>query len=85
MPDDRLSEGVVTRVEIAALAQLFDTFEFAFDPRATAAREAESEFEERVRRVFEERVQPSYPGVSFATFHCRLKSLCREYLRKNAP
>jgi len=85
MSEDPISEGAVTRVEIAELASLFDRFEFAFDPRSTAAKEAESEFEGGVKRLFDERVTPKHPDVSFAVFHCRVRSSCRAYLKKNAP
>ena len=85
MSEDRIPEGIITRDEVAELAFLFDRYEFAFDPRSLAAREAESDFEVRVRELFTERVEPCYASVSFASFHCRIKSLCREYLRKNAP
>jgi hypothetical protein len=85
MSEDATSEGTITRIELTGLADLFDKFEFAFDPRSTAAKEAESEFDDKVKQLFEERVRPNHPEVGFAVFHCRLKSLCREYLRKNAP
>jgi len=83
MPDEGLSEGVVTRAELAELARLFDLFEFAFDPQSTQTKEAESEFENRVREIFETRVQPQHPHLPFTTFFCRVKSACRVYLRKN--
>ena len=82
MPDDRVSEGSVTRAELAKLANLFDRFEFAFDPRSLAAREAESEFDNLVLRLFEERVATRYSSVTFGSFHSRIKSFCRAYLRK---
>ena len=82
MPEDGFPEGVVTRTEIAELAALFDRFEFALDPRSLSA---ESEFESRVRRLFLERVAPGYASVGFGAFHCRIKTLCRAYLRKNLP
>jgi hypothetical protein len=37
-----------------------------------------------VRRLFEERVHPKYPSVPFSTFHWRIRSLCRAYLRKGS-
>jgi hypothetical protein len=85
MSEDGIPEGTITRDEVAELAFLFDRYEFAFDPLSRAAREAESDFEERVRTLFAERVQPRYSSVSFAAFHCRIKSLCRAYLRKIVP
>jgi hypothetical protein len=85
MSEDGIPEGIITRDEVTELAFLFDRYEFAFDPRSRTAREAESDFEERIRTLFAERVQPHYASVSFAGFHCRIKSLCRAYLRKNTP
>lgn len=85
MSEHELAAGTITRDEIADLANLFDRFEFAFDPLSLAAREAESEFEEKIRALFAERVRQHYPNVPFATFHCRVKSCCRAYLRRNAP
>jgi hypothetical protein len=85
MSEDRIPEGIITRDEIAELALLFDLYEFALDPRSLEAREAESDFEERVQTLFAERVEPQFQSVSLAAFRSRIKSLCREYLRKNAP
>lgn len=53
MPESGPSQGCLTRDELADLAFLFDRFEFAFDPRSLTAREAELEFDERVRILFE--------------------------------
>ena len=83
MSGNGLSEGAVTRTELTDLAELFDRFEFAFDPRAMSAKEAESEFERRARALFEERVASRHPEVPFALFHNRLRFLCRVYLRRN--
>ena len=85
MSEHELPEGAVTRDEVAELATQFDQFEFAFDPLSVAAKEAESNFEETIRMLFTERVQPRFPSVSFAAFHCKIKSLCRIHLRKNTP
>jgi hypothetical protein len=84
MSEHGFPEGIITRDEIAELAYLFDRYEFAFDPRSLAAREAESDFEEKVRNLFAERVQPQYASITFTAFHCRIKSLCRIFLKKNA-
>ena len=83
MPDDGVAEGTLTRAEIAELASLFDRFEFAFDPLAVAAKEAESAFEEKVLLLFHERVLPKYRSVTFGVFRAKIKTVCREYLRKN--
>jgi hypothetical protein len=85
MSEHELAEGAITRDEIAELTCLFDRFEFAFNPLSIDAKEAESDFEERIRALFTERVQPHFSSISFAAFHCRIKSCCRSYLRKNMP
>lgn len=85
MSENGPAEGLVTRTEIAELAGLFDRFEFALDPRAVDAREAEAEFEDRVRRLFDERIAASHPHVDYVTFRGKLRSLCRLYLKMNAP
>src|ERR1035437_9259540 len=63
MPEDGISEGAITKIELAELAELFDKFEFAFDPRSTSDKEAESDFENQMHRIFEEKIHPSYPRV----------------------
>jgi hypothetical protein len=85
MSENGFPEGLVTRTELAELAVLFDQFEFAFDPRSPVAKEAESEFENRVRRIFDEKVISAHPRLSFPLFYCKLKSVCRTFLRKNLP
>ena len=85
MSEDGISEGSITKLELAELADLFDKFEFAFDPRSTAAKEAESRFEDRVRQLFEEKVLKTHPGLDFTIFNFKLRSHCRLYLRKNTP
>jgi hypothetical protein len=85
MSEDGISEGIISKAELAELADLFDKFEFAFDPRSISAREAESAFDDKVHSLFEERVAQTYPQLAFAVFYCRTKSLCREFLKRNRP
>ena len=88
MSDDSLAEGVVARDEIAALAELFDRFEFALDPLSREADEAESEFNDQIERLFEAWVKPKLPEhspVSLPVFRRHVCHMCREFLRKNRP
>lgn len=85
MSDERVPAGVVTRTELVELAVLFDRFEFALDPRATDAKEAESEFCDRLRSLFDDRVTPAHPHLPFSLFYSKVKSACRTFLRKNPP
>ena len=83
MPEHGVPEGAISREDIAELAALFDRFEYAFDPLSLRAKEAESKFEDRLLLLFRERVEPNYSSVSFTGFRCRIRSLCRAYLRNN--
>ena len=85
MSEGGSAEGIISRVELAALAELFDRFEHAFQPQSLAAREAESAFESRVRSLYEERVAPRFASFGLITFHAHVKTLCRAYLKKNVP
>jgi hypothetical protein len=85
MPDDIAASGLVSRDDLAALADLLDRFAFALDPLSAEAKEAESRFEDEVRRLFHERVTPRFPAVQCALFRIHLRSLCRAYLKKNPP
>lgn len=83
MGEDAPPGRPVPRAELEHLAGLFDRFEFALDPLSRTAREGESEFEDAVRRLFEEYVAGPHPNLPYATFRCRPRSWCRNYLRKN--
>lgn len=85
MSEDGLSEGIVTRADLTELAAIFDQFEFAFDPLSPAAKEAESQFENRVRKLFDDKVITVYPNLSYPLFHNRIRYACRTFLRKNSP
>ncbi len=84
MPEDRLAEGVVTRAELAELARLFDESENSFDPAAEAAAQAKAEFNQRVKQLFDEHVVPNCRSVDESSFCAKVRTLCREYLRRLA-
>ena len=85
MPENGIPEGDITRAELAGLAELFDGFEFARNPLSRDAAEAEVQFNSRVQAMFDERVFPSHPKLSFVAFQARVRLLCRLYLRKISP
>ncbi len=85
MPEDSPAGEHISQDDRAELATLFERFEFAFDPLGRIARESESEFTDRVQRLYEERVKTLFPEVSPVAFACHLKTLCRSYIRKNLP
>ncbi|MST93890.1 MAG: hypothetical protein EXS33_01215 [Pedosphaera sp.] len=87
MSDDGISEGIVTRSDLAKLAELFDRFEFALDPLSREAHEARSQFNNIVRDLFKQRGKPTLPENSTVTlllFETRIRCACRHYLKKNA-
>ena len=84
MPDDPVAGGPVSRAELEELAALFDRSEFALDPTASSAKEARSEFENRVAKYFERiRRLPQSQSLSEFVFKAKLRTLCRQYLRRN--
>lgn len=85
MPDHGVPEGVISREDLAKLAALFDRSEYALDPLSLSAKEAESQFEDEVLMLFRELVEPHYSSISFTVFRCKVRSLCRAYLRQNSP
>ena len=82
MPEDGFAEGVVTRVELAELARLFDEFQNSFDPASDSAAQARAEFNVRVKRLFDERVASQYQSVPESLFRAKVRTWCREYLRR---
>ena len=64
MPESGVPERIVSREDIAVLAGWFDRYAYAFDPLSVDAKEARSIFEDRVRQIFAERVQPYCRSVS---------------------
>jgi endonuclease III-like uncharacterized protein len=82
MPDDGFSGRTVSRGELERLAALFDRYEFAFDPCSQEAKEAESSFNNSVREMFERHVKPQAASVNYQVFHAKIRTLCRDFLRK---
>jgi hypothetical protein len=85
MPEHGSPEGSISREDIAELALLFDRFEYALDPLATEAKEAQSQFEDRVLVLFREKVEPNYASIDLPLFRSKVKTICRVFLRKNLP
>lgn len=64
---------------IAELAELFDSFNNAFDPASAAARQAEEEFYARTNALHVAHAA----DIDFSVFRYELVSQCRQYLAKN--
>ena len=82
MSEDRLAEGLVTRIELADLARLFDEFQNASDPASETTAQAKAEFNRRVKQFYDERVTRRYRSVSESVFSAKVRRWCREFLRQ---
>ena len=84
MSEDRLAEGTITRAELAELARWFDEFQNSFDPASDGATQAKVEFNRRVTELFNERVASRFQSVLESVFRAKVRTWCREYLRRGA-
>ena len=85
MGNDGDTEGLVSCAELTGFADLFDRFEHALEPDGREAKEAQAEFEARLLKLFEERVQAKHARLPYAVFVAHTRSLCRRFLRANPP
>jgi hypothetical protein len=85
MPDAPDSVGIVSLVDLKRLAELFDVAENALEPDSAEADEAQIAFDKAVRQLFECKVasNPAFAAIPQPVFKSKLRSLCRQYLRKN--
>ncbi len=82
MPEDGAPERGISRNDIVEIAGIFDRYEFAIDPTSEDCRQAEAEFEDRVRQIFEEKIAPYFPDVQLRDFRCHVRVLCRRFIQK---
>lgn len=85
MPEAADPGGLVSADELRELAGWFDEFEFAFDPLAVRAREAEAKFNDRVQKLYKLRVHPLHPELAYPVFLNHLRQKCRQFLHRNPP
>jgi len=70
---------MISKEVIAELAELFDSFNNAFDPASAVARRAEDEFFARMSALHAAHAA----DIDFRAFRYELISQCRQYLAKN--
>ena len=85
MPEPGDAAGIVSFAEIADLAALFDLSEHAFDPTSAEADAAGKSFEDRVHEIWLKQVKPVHSAIDLPVFRAKLRTLCRQFLKKNAP
>lgn len=76
------SGGIVSRDDITALAAWYDDSEFALDPLATAAVEAEKQFEEKVAVLYDSLVRIQFPALTLRDFRAGVRVQCRQFLQR---
>src|SRR5437868_11223905 len=77
MPKDPSPEGIVSRAELTKLAQLFASFEYAFDPLAEAVLDAEDEFTAAVEELHRKAEAQTGAKIDFSCFDGHVRILCR--------
>ncbi len=77
-------DAIVSPVQLAELADLFDRSEFAFDPLSEECREATAKFEDLLRDIYEHTVKTKFPAITLNQFRCGIRKRCREFIRKNS-
>ena len=88
MPEPADAPRPVSPDDIARLAALFDRCQYADDPNSAPCKEAEIQFAELTRRLYEDCVRPYYETISLAEFRGKLVFECKRYLnreRKQPP
>ena len=83
MPEPKQnSGGIISRDDIVALAAWYDASEFALDPLAAAAIEAEKQFEARVVFLHDSVVRIHFPGLTLRDFRAGIRLQCRQFLQR---
>ncbi len=85
MPDDAGSHGLISLNDLKRLAELFDAAEHALEPDSAEAKEAQVAFDNAVQSLYDERVAPNpvFATVPQPLFKAKLRTLCRQFLRRN--
>jgi hypothetical protein len=85
MCSDPSPEGTVSADELNRLAELFRQFEGAADPLSVPCREAESEFNSLVEKIYREKVEPAFQSVTLSKFRSHTRNYCRLRISRDGP
>jgi hypothetical protein len=77
--------GIVSESELATLSDLFQQFEGATDPLSSHCREAESEFNAVVEKIYTDKVKPAFPSIPLFQFLSYTRHQCRLRIFKQGP
>ncbi len=85
MPDNSDAGGLVSLTDLKQLAELFDAAENALVPDSPEAKAAQIAFDSAVQQIYDCKVamNTQFASVAQPIFKAKLRSLCRQFLRKN--
>ncbi len=78
------SSGIISQCELEELAKVFDLAEHPLDPTSSEAKEAAVKFEALLGKLYVDKAQPQFPGLSSVAFATFVRSRCREIVRRRA-
>jgi hypothetical protein len=85
MCSDAAPEGIVSADELNRLPELFRQFEGAADPLSVPCREAESEFNSLVERIYRDKVEPAFTSITLSKFRSYTRNYCRLRISREGP
>ena len=85
MCPDPAPEWTVSADELKRLAELFRQFEGAADPLSVSCREAESEFNSLVEKIYRDKVAPAFASVTLSKFRSFTRNQCRLRISREGP
>lgn len=83
MPKEKSPEGIISRTELAKLAQLFEASEQALLPFSKTAKEAGEEFQVRIESLHRRVEQTLGEPIDFGCLRAQIRTACRRFLSKN--
>ena len=85
MCPDAAPEWTVSAGELNRLAELFRQFEGATDPLAVPCREAESEFNALVEKIYYDKVATAFTSITLSKFRSYTRNCCRLRISHEGP
>ena len=85
MCQDANPGGIVSEDELVRLTDLFRQFEGASDPMSIRCREAESDFNSLLQKIYSEKVESAFQSLTFSQFRSFARRKCRIRVVKDGP
>jgi hypothetical protein len=84
MPEET-PEGLVSREELAILAEAFDRCAYSLVPGTPAQKEAQIRFEGMVAELYDRNIKEVFPSLPLHEFRAGVRLHCKEFLKRNRP